>query len=177
MSAGVITFDGLVVDLTATPGELGYRLTPEPPHDGLFDAGAAVRVRAAGAEIPAFDVSLTGVPDLAIDSNGLVELVDGQPFRFGWVPAGDGSAIEVVLQLGWHGAPPTGVIVCRADDADGEVFIDPAVIAGFPYFSGIGLFQVPSWIARTSRATVATPGGPLAITLSSRVNLGVIHPE
>ena len=176
-SAGELTLAGLVTTFTAKDVGGGYTLSPEPPSDGLVDAGDAITVAAAGAAIPAFTAALRGVADLAIEGTGLVELADGKETTLEWTPAGDGSLVEAVLQLGWHGAPPTGIIACRAPDSAGAITITPTVIRPFPYFGGIGLFQVPSWLERVSRTVVDAPGGPIEITASSRVNLGVMHAE
>ena len=67
--------------------------------------------------------------------------------------------------------------MCRAPDSAGTLVVPAAVIAKFPYFSGFGLFQVPSWAERVSRTLVSTPAGPVEVTASSRVNLGVSHTE
>lgn len=175
VTAGQLLFEGLATSITAHPTEFGgYTFIPEPPAD-LFAAGAAITVAAEGsASHDRFTAGVTGVADLAIEGTGLVELVDGQPTTLTWAPAGDDSIVEVVLQLGWHGAPATGVIVCRAPDSAGEIVISPDVIAPFPYFT-FGLFQAPSWIERLTRTLIPTDGGPLEITASSRVNLGVTH--
>lgn len=176
-SAGELTLSGLVTTFSARGGIGGYVLSPEPPHDGLFAPGDAITVAAAGGDIPAFTAEVRGVADLAIQGTGLVELHDDKDATFEWTPVGDGSLVEVVLQLGWHGAPPTGIIACRAPDGAGAITLTPVIIRAFPYFGGIGLFQVPSWIERVSRTVVDAPGGPIEITASSRVNLGVIHEE
>lgn len=176
-SAGELTLSGLVTTFTAKDVGGAYVVSPEPPQDGLFAPGDAITVAASGAAIPAFTAEVRGVADLAIQGTGLVELYDDKDATLEWTPAGDGSLVEVVLQLGWHGAPPTGIIACRAPDSAGAITLTPTIIRAFPYFGGIGLFQVPSWIERVSRTVVTTPGGPIEITASSRVNLGVIHEE
>jgi len=107
----------------------------------------------------------------------LVELTDQAATTLSWTPAGDGSRVEVRLQLGWHGRPPTGIIACSAPDSAGQIVVSPTVIKPFPYFGGIGLFQVPSWMARVSRQIVMTSVGPIAVSAESRVNLGVMHTE
>jgi hypothetical protein len=177
-SVGVITLDGLVVDITATPGSPTpyYTLDPEPPSDGLFAAGATITVDAAGSPtVAGFEATVSGVSDLAIDTIGLVELVDGQDFAFTWTPDGSEATVELVLQLGWHGLPPTGRIVCSAPDAAGTIVVSAELIAGFPYFSGIGLFQNPSWAERLTRTMVAGSRGPIEVRAASRVSLGVTH--
>ncbi len=181
LSAGVITIGGTVPGgFTLTPSDSGfYVATPDTASDDLFTAGAALTVSAAGGDVPAFSASIKGVSDLTLTAGtGLVELVDGTPYTLKWNPADvGGAAIEVVLQLGWHGNPPTSIIVCHAADADGQLVITPKVIAEFSYFSGMGLFQVPSWIERISRTFIPIPGGTVAVTAASRRNLGVSHSE
>jgi hypothetical protein len=177
ISAGDITFGGLVTAITAKSSGGLYTLDPEPPADGLFAPGASITVSAEGAALPAFTATVSGVADLRIQGSGLVELADQKQTVLSWAPAGDGSEVEAILQLGWHGAPATGIIACRAPDSAGEIVVSPDIIQRFPYFGGIGLFQVPSWIERVSRAIVETPAGPIEVTASSRVNLGVTHAE
>jgi len=179
-SAGDLTISGLVVSpITATAGAFGYVFSPEAPSDGLFDAGDAITITAKGdaAGLPAFSAAVKGVADFGLQGIGLVELVDGKDASISWTPAGDDSFVELVLQLGWHGLPPTGIIVCRAPDSAGTLVVPAAVIAKFPYFGGGGLFQNPSWAERVSRTLVATPAGPIEITASSRANVGVSHSE
>lgn len=179
LSAGTITVGGTVpTGFTLTPNADGfYVATPDTSPDDLFTTGAALTVSAAGADVPAFTASLKGVSDLQLSAGtGLVELVDGTPFTLKWNPSEEaGTEIEVVLQLGWHGNPPTSIIVCHAPEADGQLVITPKVIAEFSYFGGMGLFQVPSWMDRISRTVVATPGGSVAVTAASRRNLYVTH--
>lgn len=174
-SAGTLTITGLVKDVTGTPGEFGYQFTPDLGGGDLFAKGAAITVSAAGADIAAFSAELTGVSDLGIQGVGLVELVDGHDATIEWSPDGSDAEVEVVLQLGWHGQPATGIIVCRAEDAAGRIVVPSAVVDPFPYFGGFGLFQVPSWAERFSRRVLDTAQGPLVIDVASRVNLGVTH--
>ena len=175
-SAGTLTITGLVASpMTATPTEFGYTMSPEPPADGLFDAGDVITVAASGAAIGAFEASVTGVSDMHIDGVGYYELVDDQDTTVTWRPANDGSDIEVLFQVGWHGAPPTGVIACRAPDAAGQVVVPAVVVNELPYLGAIALFQNPSWIERVSRTVVDTAQGPIEITASSRVNVGLSH--
>jgi len=175
--AGTITLTGLAKDLTATPAPPSpyYSVTPEPPIDGLFADGAAITVAIAGADgFPAATTTLGGVSDLDIGSIGLVELVDGKDHTITWTPDGSDATVEVVLQLGWHGLPPSSRIVCVAPDAAGAITIPRALVEAFPYFQ-VGLFQVPSWIERLDRALVHGPHGPIEVRVASHVYLGVSH--
>lgn len=179
LSAGVVTVGGTVPQgFTLAPNAIGFYVpTPDTSPDDLFTAGAALTVSAAGGDVPAFSASIEGVSDLTLTAGtGMVELVDGSPFTLTWNPSNvAGSEIEVALQLGWHGNPPTSIILCRAPDADGQLVITPKVIAEFSYFGGMGLFQVNSWMDRISRAVVPTTGGVITVTAASRRNLFVTH--
>jgi len=176
--AGDLTITGLVVSpISAEAGQFGYLFSPDPPIDGLFDAGDTITVTAAGGALPAFTTTVRGVADFGLQNEGMVELVDGKDTTLSWKPASQAGSdtVEVVLQLGWHGAPPTGVIVCRTHDSAGTLVIPAAVVAKFPLFGGIGLFQNPSWAERISRSIVTTSAGLVEVTASSRASVGVSH--
>lgn len=173
-SAGALTITGGAAPITLNyVGNGQYASAADPPGD-LFDAGDGLAIEAAGGAIPAFSAAINGVADLD-DALDPIALVDGSATTVTWAPANDGSTIELVLQLGWHANPPEGVIYCTAPDSDGAIVIGREVVEGFPYFEGSGLFQVPSWAQRVSRATVETPGGPIAVYAASRQMLTVTH--
>lgn len=173
-SAGAITITGTTPSLALTyAGQGQYFANADPPAD-VFAKGASLAITAAGGELAAFTATLTGVGDLA-DTFGAVALVDGASTTVNWTPAGDGSRIELVLQLGWHANPPEAVIFCQAPDSAGAIVIASEIVKDFPYFEGMGLFQVPSWVQRVSRATVASAAGPIAIYAASRQAVSVTH--
>jgi len=175
VSAGDITFSGLSAALVAHPSEGRYSVTPEPSESELFAAQADIGVSAAGADQPAFSVHTTGVSNLAVTSPLFIELYDTDNETITWTPDGSDAEVEVTLQLGWHGAPATSILFCRAPDADGHVLIDKALIRQFDYFGGTGLFQQPSWAERLQRVAIDGTYGPIEVVAASRVSLYVSH--
>ncbi len=175
-SAGPITITGgaATVNLDYVGNGL-YAAATAPPADA-FAKGATLTVSAAGADIAAFSATVTGVGDLS-DSFGEIALRDGSSTTINWAPAGDGSTVEVVLQLGWHGNPPEAVLYCAAPDSAGTIVIASELVVDFPYFGGMGLFQVPSWIQRVSRTDVQTASGLVAVYVASRQPVNVTHAE
>jgi len=175
VSAGTITVSGVKGGPYPIPvGEADWYSAPATPAS-LFDAGAAITVSATGGDIPAFEAHVTGVGPLKAPIDGVLTLVDGAPQVVTWTKANDGSTVELILQIGWHGAPPTAILWCTAPDADGQVTIPQAMVEAFPTFGGMGLFQHPAYLRRVSRAVAASPGGPIEILVTSQMGFGVVH--
>ncbi|MFO0750047.1 MAG: hypothetical protein U1F43_30915 [Myxococcota bacterium] len=155
---------------TENPDYLYYESKSEDA--GWFAAGDSVHVTATGATLPAFAVTLTGIGPLEAPSDSApFELASAytKDVTFVWTPTpGSDATIELNLRTGWHGGPPSAMIVCRAPDAQGHIVVPKAVLAGFGFCTGPCLFQHPSEIQRLSRALVATPNGPLEVVLKAR---------
>ncbi len=175
LSAGTLTVTGLTAPVTLQPDETAYYSPLGEPPANLFEPGSAIAVTAVGAALPAFTAPLTGVGDMETTFGRALELVDGEDLVIGWVPRGDGALVEVALQTGWHGAPPTAVIFCQAPESAGQVVVAADIVRAFPPHGGIGLFQHISWIRRVSRALVASPGGPIEVLVSSEQGLDIVH--
>jgi len=144
----------------------------------LFDPSMSLKVTAAGGTIAAFERTLQGIADLAIGlADRRITLVNGQDNEFTWTPAADGSTVELVLQTGWHGAPPTSLLWCQAPDAVGKVVMPQALVEGVGILDPDqpSLFQHPSYARRVRRSIVESTGGPLEITLTSQVGLVLKH--
>jgi len=175
VSAGTITLAGLQGGPYVIPvGDADWYSAPETPPT-LFEPGAAITVSASGGDVPPFEAHLTGVDLMKTPIDGALTLVDGADQAVTWTPAGDGSTVELVLQIGWHGRPPEAIIWCTAPDADGSVTVPQAMIEAFPYFGGMGLFQHPCLLRRVSRAVVLGKGGPIEVLAASVMGFGVIH--
>lgn len=175
LSAGRVTFAGLKASLAATPDDSAWYTTrPDPPAD-LFDPGNDIVVKAEGGEIPPFEIHVRGVADMVPGWTGEVRLEDGKPLWLDWPVKGDGARVEVALQIGWHGKPPTDIIWCEVDETAGGVEIPAAFIAMFPPWGGMGLFQNPSWARRVSRAVLDTEAGPVEVMASSQTGIAFLH--
>jgi hypothetical protein len=174
LSAGVVTVTGGKAALTATPDDSAwYSVAPEPAD--IFAPGDDLAVKAAGGDVAAFEVHVTGVADMEPSWSGELTLKDGQDLHVPWVVKNDGATVEVVLQIGWHGNPPTDILWCEAADAQGAIDIPAEFVQMFPPWGGMGLFQNPSWARRYSRTVVETPAGPIEVRASSRVGVYYVH--
>ncbi|MFT7582981.1 MAG: hypothetical protein ACI9MR_004667 [Myxococcota bacterium] len=175
-SAGVITVTGLKQAVTMGVSNGFYVIDGSPPSGALFGAGDEITASAPGDDIAAFSAQVVGVADFSVQGIGAVELSDSEDFTLSWAAtAAAGDEVELLLQLGHHATPPAAIIYCRADDDAGSIVIDKTLIAGFPPFSGIGLFQHLSIGQRISRHIFDTAAGPIALTAASRQNLFVTH--
>lgn len=181
LDAGVISFSGLNGagdGATATPDESAwYTVAPASLPANLFDADSRITVSGAGGpDVPAFEIHLDGVGDMKVTSfdYGIV-LDNDNPNVISWEVQNDSARIELLLQAGWHGAPPAGILYCVADDADGQIVLPQALVKKFPPIGAIGLFQHPSMISRVDRKEVTTEAGPVEVLLSSQFGFSVEH--
>jgi hypothetical protein len=174
--AGTITVTGLTEALSFTSGELGYQPDPEFPPEDLFAAGAAIVAEAPGAAADGFTLEATGVPtlvaDLDLEFDTTLVLEDGVDREIRWT-AEDAGTIQLGLQVGWHGAAYEALLLCEADD-DGSLTIPGDLVTSFPRASN-GMEQHGSWIARVTRDTVATDGGPVELVVSSQLRISQLR--
>ena len=172
VDAGTITVSGLSAALSFTAGEFGYQPDPELPPEDLFAAGAAITAEAAGGDADGFTLEATGVPtleadlDLEFDINLVLE--DGVDREIRWT-AEDAGTIQLGLQVGWHGAVYEALMLCESAD-DGSLTIPGDLITELPRAAN-GMEQHSSWLARVSRDTVDTDGGPAELVVSSQVRI------
>lgn len=175
---GTVSIDlkGQVYDFV--PDDTSWYTGPTSIPTDLFDPSTSLTVTAAGGTVPAFERTLQGIADLVLGlPDRRVTLLDGQDNEFTWTPAGDGSTVEVVLQTGWHGAPPTSLLWCQAPDVAGRVVMPQALVEGVGILDPDqpSLFQHPSYARRVRRTFVESAGGPLEVTLTSQVGLVLKH--
>ncbi len=174
-SAGTITFDGLAVPATLTPDNTAwYHIEWEQPED-LFTPDSEILVSADGAEVPAFEVELSGVGDMAAAWGGMYTLEDGKDNEFAWTPQGDGSIMELAIVTGWHGAPPPAMIWCSAPDEAGKIVVPQKFVEAFPPAGGVGLFQHISWANRVKRKVVEGPFGLIQVAVMSELMFSISH--
>jgi hypothetical protein len=174
LSAGVVTITGLGSTVTATPDDTAWYTVTGAPSGDLFDAGDTIGVSAPGDEIAAFDKTVHGVGDM-VTSWTNYDLVDGSANEVTWTSQGDGATVELILQTGWHGNPPTAIIWCTGPDADGAITVPRSMVERFPPAGGIGLFPHPSIIRRVDREWIEASAGHIAIEASSEHTFTVTH--
>lgn len=175
VSAGTITIDGLAVPATLTPDDTAwYNIEWEQPDD-LFSPDSDILVSADGAEVPAFEVQLAGVGDMAAQWGGNYTLEDGKDNEFAWTPQGDGSTMELAIVTGWHGAPPPAMIWCSAPDEAGKIVVPQKFVEAFPPAGGVGLFQHISWANRVNRKVVESPYGLIEVVAMGELMFSIAH--
>ena len=176
VDAGVVTVSGLKPGtFTATPEDtFWYTVVPDAGGD-LFDKDSLVTVSTTGGDVPAFEVTVPGVGTNVVDWPVNYTLADGKDNEFAWEVQGDQATVELIIQTGWHGAPPTAIIWCAAPDAAGKIVVPQEMIEMFPPAGGIGLFQHPCWFQRVSRVLVDTPFGPASVSVTSQLGFSIEH--
>ncbi len=171
-SAGVVTVTGVGTSpITMNPMQNYYSsslVNPYPP----FASGAAVRVQAAGATIPAFTIDSAGIEPLAFAGTGLT-MMNGQAFAFTWTaPAATGaSRIYVKAEVGHHGGTAAHVECDLPDTGSGEI---PAALVSALMAEGVHGFPTLSLTRRT--IVSATVGGgcvDFAIAAPAERSIGV----
>lgn len=129
--AGTIRVQGLKSALTLVPETQYHYYTaqfdPEPAGD-LFDAGATVTAFADGGLVPAFTLSVKGVPSLEIDLACPTPLPATGPLVLSWTPDPSQPPQTVSLRIaGMNHATQFVRIDCESPD-DGEVSVDRALL-------------------------------------------------
>ena len=172
ISAGEIEVTGLTQDLRFVPEKFGYTSQPDILPEDLFDDGAAIEVTAPGGDAPGFTLSATGVAplvaDLDLDFDVTLVIEDQVDEVIRWTPASSGR-IQLGLQVGWHGAAYEALLLCEADDADGELVVPGSLIERFPPRADPTGEQHGSWMARFTRDVIDTDAGPLELFIASRL--------
>lgn len=177
ISAGEITFSGLLQGISAVPDDSAwYNFQGLDNGAPIFEAGAPITVSASGDEIPAFEVEIEGVGSIVIPSPSY-EFEDGQDNVFTWEPQGDGATVEVAFLVGWHGAPPPVMIWCSAPEEDGSIVVPQHMVEMFPSAGCMGLFPHAPWVRRVNRSIMDTDAGPVEITTMATKTFNLKHGE
>ncbi len=175
LSAGVLTFDGLLQDLAASVSEEAwYTFEGLDNQAPLFDPGDPILVTAAGDAIPGFQTEVRGVGPMVLPST-TYELVDDQDNVFSWEPQNDDAIVETAFLVGWHGSPPPAMIWCAAPEEDGALVVSRHMVEMFPTAGCMGLFPHTSWARRVHRSVVTTPSGPVEILTEARAHFTLLH--
>ncbi len=169
VDAGDIVVTGLSQQLRFEWGKFGYLPADDISTEDLFDEGAAITATAEGASD--FSLAADGVAplvaDLDLEFDVTLIIEDGVDEVVRWTPEASGR-VQLALQVGHHGAPYEGLLVCEADDEDGEIVVPGSLIARFPLQSN-GLEQHSSWIARFTRDVLETEAGPIELFVGNRI--------
>jgi hypothetical protein len=174
-NVGTVSVSGLKAALSLSPNTARFYSSSSTtlPFPG-FDEGAALRLSAAGADLPAFSLRGQGVRPLSVDSSDLT-VERGQPLPVSWTPAtADGAArIHIVLDLAHHGGiaasvecdglPDTGSFTLPASLV--SQLLDVGV-AGFPKIT----------LSRRTADSATTSAGCVDLVVLSQVSREVHIP-
>jgi len=109
-------------------------------------------------------------------SNFEIALHDDEDTVITWEQSGnDGEIIYIVLNFGWHGAPPEAVILCAAPDADGSLTISKEISKLAPLNGGAGLEPHGSYAMRINRSVVNSNYGKILIRSGFNFYVNVRH--
>lgn len=176
-SAGPVTFDGLLVDLVATPDDTAFYSFGTSVGDvKLFEADSNISISAPGDELPPFAIKLDGLSSLAVKWVDNLELVDGADNLVEWVPSDSEATVEMAIQTGWHGSPSIATIWCSAPDSQGHFTIPQHMVEMYPpEDGGLGLEQYLSFIRRVDRKMLVTQFGPVQVFTGSQYTFHIRH--
>lgn len=176
LDAGVVEVEGVAT----TDGATSFSMEPiadnyqAPVGTTLaypaFAAGDVITLRAAGAEVDAFEVSTTGVAQLEL-TNASITLDAAADLNLTWtVSGGEDSTVEVKLDISHHGGTK-GKIECETEDT-GSLVIGAALVAEL---LDLGVSGFPTIVVnRTSIGSAATSVGRVDLEVSSSVERTVL---
>jgi hypothetical protein len=173
-AAGAITVNGVGAALSLVPNSNGYTELEFPATN--LTAASNVHVAAAGGLTPAFTLETRGVPvpSYVMSDDWEIRLVDGQDYVLTWTGASD-AKVQLLLNSGWHGAPPEATLLCEAPGSAGRITIPAQIVAAYPPAGGAGLFQHWSWLSLMRRSSVVVGGKTIELIVSRDRLVQPIH--
>lgn len=175
LSAGTVTLEGVALsggETSLTLREVSKSYQPPggtsfayPP----FAEGGAVRLKASGGEVPAFELETKGVAPLWLTDDAF-SLSPDSPLELRWTAASNSSAsrVHVELDISHHGGSK-GLIACDGDDT-GSLTIAASLIS---QLIDLGVSGFPS-MSMTRASTAQT--GQVSLVVSSFTERAVSVP-
>lgn len=163
------------------------------PNYYYFDPGTIpAAAMAPGAELTAqADGDADGIGQFVLTTAGLdtiefgfdqadntLILVDGEDALVTWTTDADNAAgayVDMVINEGWHGAPPEAVLYCRADALAGGITIPRVVVEAVPQMGGPALMGHGSHMGLSRTVTTEVDGKTVEFTVTRRHGLNVLH--
>ena len=168
ITVGRITITGLAQPCSMDPDPGGWDAYWDTLPDNAFDEGAQITAEAQGDDLDAFSLSVTGVGvlDDPVDGQNLT-LVDGKDNEITWTPQ-DNGFVQLLLNLGWHGAPPEATLICETDASEGRMIIPREVVEATPPAGGVGLEPHSSWVSLMNRDRLELDEGTVEFVVQYR---------
>ncbi len=160
-----------------------YYFDPGTVPAAAMGPAAELTVHAEGADdgIGGFDLTVGGVDAIEFgfqEEENTLTLVDGQDAEITWnTDAGNavGAYVDLVINEGWHGAPPEAVLYCRADAADGGLTIPRALVDAMPQMGGPALMGHGSHMGLARTVQQEIDGKTIEFTVTRRHGVNVLH--
>ena len=175
--AGAVTITGVGASpLTLNPlnpdqNVFAYSASVEDPYPP-FSPGAAIKVRNAGATIPAFSLEVAGIEPLVFAGTNLT-MRGGEALAFTWTApaAGSGSSILAEIEIGHHGGVAAQINCDLPDTGSGEI---PAALVSALIAEGVHGFPTITLTRRTVASTNISVGCvDLAVAATVQREIGV----
>ena len=149
----------------------------------LIHGGNSLIAKAEGdaGGFGAFELQTTGIDpvEFSVDADqGTLTLVDDKDNVVTWtVPKFNttGLFVDMVVNVGWHGAPPDVVMYCRAPASDGRLTITKEMASVLPQIGGVGLFQHMSHISMNRTVSAEVDGKTVHFNVARRHGLNPLH--
>jgi len=186
-SAGALTVTGAKSGISLTPGDYGFMGANvyywSSDVANLFDDGDPITATFAGAAVPGFSVSASGVAPLIVTSlvNDELALPNGQDVGVAWEAGAADARVRLTLNAnssGGHGSPYEAIIECDTADT-GSVTIPRALVEAFPetyrWDVCAGKDCPLSTAVRYRRGSTDIAGGRFELRVGSSVSFWIIH--
>ncbi len=75
--------------------------------------------------------------------------------------------VQLLLNHGWHGAPPEATLICEADESAGHIIIPQRIVEAWPP-TWFGLEPHGSYLSLLQRIRVDLDGEPVELLVAFR---------
>ena len=152
-SVGTVTIDGMLKGVTMEPNPVKSYSETDVPFPA-FDAGAAITLKAAGGDLPGFEMRAFGVPMLELPDE-TIKLKKAEPLEVKWTASDGAARLYMALNIDQHGNSPV-TLVCDVPDT-GSYTVEAELVTTLLEF-GVSGFASFDLYRRTVDSVMLTPG-------------------
>ncbi len=160
--------------MSAIPDYASY-IAGELPAKGFLE-GDLFEASAAGDEVAAFAMALNAPEiDNSIEIPAEVKLFDDKDTVITWKKGVKTEKIMLILNFGWHGAPPETMIFCEAPDAAEKIVISKEISTLAPLAGGPSLLPHPSYLFKMNSKETLVDGKLIEFLTAYGFGVSPIH--
>lgn len=178
VSAGIIKVSDPYTSAELTMSSMGdySSYTPTTMPVKGFNEAAEFKASAAGDKMEKFDVSVNAPHSGKINVDFNIQLYDDKNTEISWVKNGNADEkIVVVLNFGWHGAPPEATVICEAGDSAEKIVIDKEISKQTPINGGAGLFPHSSYVFRMKQKVITVSDKTIEFVTGYQNSCNALH--